>query len=471
MSTPATSATRTPDMHTPDTRPPAAHTPGSTPLFSRRKFLATGALATAGLVLSRTAPFAIAQAGRSPNSELNIALVGLGAQGRILLEAMLNIPGLKFRAVCDIWKYALQYGQNKLKKAGHDVRAYADIEDMLAKEKDLDAAIIATPDFWHSPHTVLCHKAGLHVYCEKMMSNTVEGARAMVKAMQASGKLLQIGHQRRSNPRYLHVYNNLIRTAKLQGKFVGANAQWNRAVTDDLGFPKAYAIDTATLQKYGFKDMHQFRNWRWFRDLSGGPISDLGAHQIDVFAWFLGVNPTAVFATGGVDYYKQHEWYDNVMCVYEFPLPTGTARTFYQVQTATSSGGGYFENFMGDEGSITISENPKLTKVYREDRAPEWEQWVKKNYLRKTVAPPEPDTKSVIDIRETKALAAYDVPIVLNKPIHQPHLENFFSAVRGAAKLTCGGEHAFESEVPIYRVNDSVAAGQRLEFKPGDFIA
>lgn len=445
-----------------------------TPLLTRRKFLAAGTLATAGLVLARTAPFAIGQpaAAGAAGNRLNIAIVGLGAQGRILMEAMLNIPGLQFRAICDIWKYSLQYGQGKLRNAGHKVNAYADIEDMLAKEKDLDAVIVATPDIWHSPHTVMCLNAGLHVYCEKMMSNTLEGARAMVKAMQASGKLLQIGHQRRSNPRYLHTYHNLIQKAKLPGKFVGANAQWNRAVTDDLGFPKAYTIAPDILKKYGYRDMQQFRNWRWFRDLSGGPISDLGAHQIDIFAWFLGKNPSSVYATGGVDYYKTHEWYDNVMVIYEFPLDHGTVRAFYQVQTATSSGGGYFENFMGDEGSITISENPKLTRVFREDRAPSWNQWIQNRYLRKSAAAPEPEKKEgVIDVRETKALAAYEVPIVLNKPIHQPHLENFFGAIRGTAKLTCDGAHAFESEVPIYRVNDSIAAKKPLAFKPEDFIA
>ncbi|OAM88433.1 Gfo/Idh/MocA family oxidoreductase [Termitidicoccus mucosus] len=457
--------------------PAATSGTAAAPLLSRRRFLATSAMAGAGFVLAR-APFAIAQPGRSPNSELNLALVGLGAQGRILMDAMLNIPGLKFRAICDIWPYAQQYGRNKLKKAGHDVNVYSDLDDLLAKEKDLDAAIIATPDFWHSPHTVACLRAGLHVYCEKMMSNTIEGARKMVEAMDASGKLLQIGHQRRSNPRYLRVYHNLIQTAKLQGKFVGANAQWNRAVTDDLGWPKAYALKPDILAKYGYRDMHQFRNWRWFRDLSGGPISDLGAHQIDIFAWFLGVNPSSVFASGGVDYYKTHEWYDNVMVVYEFPLPHGTARAFYQVQTATSSGGGYFENFMGDEGSITISENPKLTKVFREDRAPDWEPWVQKNFLRKAAAAPEPEQKSgVVDIRETKALAAYEVPGILNKPIHQPHLENFFDTLRGApaydgkpTRLTCDGRHAYISEVPIYHVNPAAAARKLITFKPEDFV-
>ena len=50
------------------------------------------------------------------------------------------------------------------------------------------------------------------------------------------------------------------------------------------------------LAKYGYKDMHQFRNWRWFKGLGGGPLSDLGAHQIDIFNWWFGI--TAPFGHG-----------------------------------------------------------------------------------------------------------------------------------------------------------------------------
>ena len=63
---------------------------------------------------------------------------------------------------------------------------------MLDKE-DLDAVFVATPDFWHAPHTVMALEAGCHVYCEKMMSNTIEGARSIVAAMDRTGKLCQIG--------------------------------------------------------------------------------------------------------------------------------------------------------------------------------------------------------------------------------------------------------------------------------------
>ncbi|HRJ72737.1 MAG TPA: Gfo/Idh/MocA family oxidoreductase [Terrimicrobiaceae bacterium] len=440
-------------------------TPPSTNPLTRRGLIKASLATGAGLVLSRPATLF----GQTPSSDLNIGIIGVGAQGRILLDAMANIPGLRFQAVCDIWPFAQTFAKNRLKKAGHDVRTYVDYEDMLAKEKDLDAVIVATPDFWHAPHTVGCLKAGKHVYCEKMMSNTVEGARSMVAAARESGKLLQIGHQRRSNPRYLFALENLIRKQKLCGRLTAANAQWNRAVSEDIGWPKNYELPDDVLKKYGYRDMQQFRNWRWYRDLSGGPISDLGAHQIDIFNWFFGTGPHSVLAGGGADYYKR-EWYDNVMCIFDYHTPEGTARAFYQVLTTTSSGGGYFETFMGDQATIKISENPKLTKVYREANAPEWDDLIAKNYLVVDKAGGG-GSEQKVDVRETAALVSYDIPVTLDKALHQPHLENFFHAIRGSAKLNCDGAHAFASEAAIFKVNDAVEAQKMLFYTPEDFQA
>lgn len=437
-------------------------------LLARRDFLKLGAAAGAGMFLS-TPGGLWAQGGGGSGSEIRIAIIGVGAQGRVLLDSLMTLPDVKIQAVCDIWEYAQTYAKNKLKKAGVEINTYVDFEDMLEKEKGLDAVVVATPDFWHAPHTVGCLKAGLHVYCEKMMSNTVEGARSMVLAARESGKLLQIGHQRRSNPRYLHALNNLIGRARILGRMTAANAQWNRAVTEELGWPKNFAISDDVLKKYGYRDMEQFRNWRWYRDLSGGPISDLGAHQIDIFNWFIGVRPKSVMAAGGNEYYNR-EQFDNVMAIYEYPAETGMVRAFYQVLTTTSSGGGYFENFMGDEGTIKISENPKLTKIYREANAPDWDKWIGLNYLVPEAAAPAPAASEKVDVRETVALGAYDIPIVLNVPLHQPHLVNFFSAIRGEAKLTCDGDEAFESEAAVFKVNTAVEARRMLEFTESDFV-
>lgn len=424
--------------------------------ISRRSFLAKSA--SAGLVLG--APSILHAASKSPSDTLKVGIIGFGKQGRVLFEAMSNIPGLHFQAVCDIWDYNRKGGMGKVRALqGHLPKGYTDAEEMLSREKDLDAVIVATPDFWHAPHTVMCLEAGLNVYCEKMMSNTIDGARSMVRAMESSGKLCQIGHQRRSNPRYRYTLEQLIQKHNITGQIVNANGQWNRAVSSsqDIAYKKSLAIDPTILAKYGFKDMHQFMNWRTYRDLSGGPISDLGAHQIDIFNWFLGTAPKRVYASGGNDYFREREHFDNVMTIFDYDTPQGGVRAFYQVLTTTSAGGGYYESFMGTEGTINISERAAYTKLYRESGSKtSWDPLVQKGYLKKAAtSTPATGGSDAIASYESAAPEAYALPGQLNKPPHQPHLENFFAAARGEEKLRCDARHAFESEAPIYWVNPS----------------
>jgi predicted dehydrogenase len=409
---------------------------------------------------------------------INVALLGAGAQGQVLTDAMLRIPGLRFRAVCDIWtEYNQKRVVNILGRFKHQVNAYEDYREMLDKEKELDAVVISTPDFWHAQHAVDCLKAGRHVYCEKEMSNTLEGARAMVAAARETGKLLQIGHQRRSNPRYLHCYDKILGEAKLLGRIVTVNGQWNRAVAPDLGAPDRYAIPEARLKQFGFKDMHQFRNWRWYKGLGGGPIVDLGSHQIDIYTWFLGVNPSHVMASGGLLYHdpKTHEWYDTVMVVYDYDTPNGPVKAYYQTQT-TNGSQGYFENFMGDQGTLLISESEVNYGglLYRDTNAPAWDPWVQKGYVtapKVQEAKGEEDAGAVMDVRESVSPDEHRVPIVLRDPYHQPHLQNFFDAVRGKAKLNCPAEIGYESAVSVLKVNEAIEAKNRLSFKPEDFKA
>src|SRR6478672_6670079 len=407
---------------------------------------------------------------------VNVALLGAGAQGQVLIDSMLRIPGLRFRAVCDIWaEYNQKRVVNTFRKFKHEVNAYEDYREMLDKEKELDAIIIATPDFWHAQHTIDCLKAGKHVYCEKEMSNTLEGARRMVAAQRETGKLLQIGHQRRSNPRYQHCYNKILQEAHMLGRIVTVYGQWNRGVTPDLGAPDRYVIPAARLTQYGFKDMHQFRNWRWYKGKGGGPIVDLGSHQIDIYSWFLGANPSGVMASGGQLYYdpKTHEWYDTVMAVYDFDTPLGPAKAYYQTQT-TNGSQGYFENFMGDQGTLLISESEVnyAGQLYRDPNAPAWDEWVQKGYVtapKEQEAKAKSDSGAIADVRESVAPDQHTVPVALRDPYHQPHLQNFCNAIRGTATLNCPGEEAYQTAVAVLKVNEAIEARSRLSFKPEDF--
>ncbi|HPY76246.1 MAG TPA: Gfo/Idh/MocA family oxidoreductase [Anaerohalosphaeraceae bacterium] len=448
--------------------------------MNRREFVKTSAAIGAGLFVTGK----ILGAGGSKDT-LNIAFLGAGAQGQALLDATMKLgpeAAVRIMAVCDIWeKVNLRRVSRRIQsyKAayGHEGRPYVDYKEMLDTEKDLDAVIIATPDFCHAEQTIACLEKGLHVYCEKEMSNTLEGARQMLEAANRTGKLLQIGHQRRSNPRYRYCFDKYIQEAKPLGRITTINGQWNRskASCEDLDWPEGMEIDEATLNKYGFQDMHQFRNWRWFKGLGGGPIVDLGSHQIDIYNWYLGAVPRSVMASGGNDYWKNHQWYDSVMAVYEYLTKDGPVRAFYQTLT-TSSANGYYESFMGLKGTLVISESANRGSVYRESWVPEedWDPWVTKGYLKKvegkTVVDNQEKEEAVLDVREgTFSPAEYKIPVTMNVPYHQPHIQNFLEAVRGREKLNCPAQIGYETAVTVLKVNEAIEKGCRLEFKTDEF--
>jgi predicted dehydrogenase len=440
-------------------------------MLKRRDFLEAGVVTGASLLLASSPDGGHAAVA---SDTLNVALIGAGVHGRALMQAALLIPGIRFAAVCDIWRYSRNAARNYLSTYKQEAADYADYREMLQKEKGLHAAIVATPDFLHAEQTSACLKAGLHVYCEKPMSNSLDAARSMVRTAKEAGKLLQIGYQRRSNPRYRHVEEVLLKKVKLPGRLTHVSGQWNHGVKDDVGWPKKFAMRDAELKRYGYEDMHAFRNWRAYKKFSGGRFADFGAQQVDAVNWFLGSMPTSVLAGGGIDYYKTHEWPDTVMAILQYETAEGTVRALLSVQTTTGGGGEMtFEHFMGTEGSIKISENPKWTKVFREPHAKSWDDLVRQGYLasKEDVAVKKPATSEDEHVRETGVVVPYELPIVLNKPLHQPHLENFFDAVRGKAKLTCPAEEAFRTEVVIHKVNEAIDAKKMVLFTPDEFKA
>jgi predicted dehydrogenase len=446
--------------------------------INRRGFLHSAAAATAGLAIC---PMVLRETSAdSKPDDINVALLGAGAQGHRLMEmiCLRQILGVRIKAVCDIWT---TFNQRKtsllLQRHNHTHNVYEDYREMLDKEKDnLDAVIVATPDFWHSRHTVACLEVGLHVYCEPEMSNTLEGARAMVQAAKRTGKLLQIGRQRRSNPRYIHCYERLVKEAKLLGRITTVNGQWNRSKRscEDRGWPSRYAIDDATLNKYEFESMHQFRNWQWYKGKGGGQIVARGSHQIDVYSWLLEANPKSVIADGGIDYWKGRGWYDNVMAIYEYQTKEGTVRALYQTIT-TNDSEFYYEKFMGVEGTLVISEHSWGNKAERQwwVEAEKWAPWVKKGYL-KSDERPKKISESGIDIIPDPSLPlpppSYDIPVSWEyNPYHLLHLENFFNAIRGKATLNCPAEIGYETAVAVLKVNEAIQAGRKLEFQPDEF--
>ena len=126
---------------------------------------------------------------------------------------------------------------------------------------------------------------------------------------------------------------------------------------------------------------------------------------------------------------------------------------------------------MGDQGTLKMSENPALTKLFRENNAPDWAPLIEKGVIGAGEAPAA--TAKVADARESKALVGYSFPEKVpgyssEKPIHMYHLENFVGAVRGENKLSCDSEHAFEAEAAVFKAREAIEKGP-LTFEESDF--
>ena len=437
---------------------------------NRRHFLRSAALAGSGMVLAAPGRTRAAEA---RSGELQLALLGAGTQGTNLMNVCVKIAGVRFRAVCDIWTaFSVAKISNLLKVHGHEHNTYVDYREMLDKEKSLDAVLIATPDFCHADQAVACLKAGLHVYCEAPMSNTLDGARAMVQAARDTGKRLQIGQQRRSHPRYRHCGEKLLGEVRLLGRLAAANAQWNRPVQPDRGWPRRAPVEEAVLKQCGYESMEQFRNWRWHKGLGSGPVAELGAHQLDVFNWFLGTPPASVLASAGTDYYdpKTHQWPDTAMAVFEYETPKGLVRASYQIVNANSNYGS-FEKFLGEHGTLVVSETAGIADLFTEPKAPDWDRWVLLDYLAKAGKKKEEIDLAQIGVVESIGAPQYTLPFKFDEPEHKPHLENFFAAARGEADLNCPSDAGYRALVAAQAISQAAETGQKVSLKPEEFVA
>ncbi len=168
----------------------------------------------------------------------------------------------------------------------------------------------------------------------------------------------------------------------------------------------------------------------------------------------------------GTNYYPEWEWWDSVIAVFDYDGPGGPAKAQYDVLNTTSFGG-FYEVFMGDEGTLKISEDQKIGQIYREAHATktDWEDEADKieDMGRKAIA------LKVGETRKTEGGKVERVQKKVDKKAHTYHLQNFFDSIRGKAELTCPGEIGYETAVTVLRTNKAVESGEKLTYDPDEF--
>jgi len=264
--------------------------------LDRRNFL-RGASALTALSYSRV---------KGANDRIQLGLIGCGDRGRYDMGNFLksNVDAV---ALCDIYgaqiDAAREHAPNA--KAFTDHRALLDI-------KEIDVALIATPDHWHTQIAIDALNAGKDVYVEKPLTRTIEEGPKIVKAARINNRVCQVGMQQRSGQHYIQAKHEYFDSNKL-GKITLARTWWHGNGYHLRRAPASLQTKPADLDwahflgplKWRDYDPQQYFNWRAYLDFGGGQVTDLFTHWIDVVHMFMGQDvPFSASAAGGVYNYK-----------------------------------------------------------------------------------------------------------------------------------------------------------------------
>lgn len=266
--------------------------------ISRRRFLRNSAF---GLVVpSFITPRVLGAAGQSPPSERVVAaLIGCGGRGLGLLPVHQD-PRCTIAAVCDVDLERAGAARERIGKCD----ACQDFRRILDRQ-DIDAVLIATPDHWHAPITVMACQAGKDVYCEKPLCHTIDEGRKMVEVARRYDRVVQMGTQYRSMARSRQacewVRNG--RFGKVQT--VRLSHPCNRTHPCEPGVEPPPTLDwNMWLGPAPWAKYHPLRchfSFRWFMDYGSGSVADNGVHMFGVVSWAMGTDqtgPVTIEATG-----------------------------------------------------------------------------------------------------------------------------------------------------------------------------
>ncbi|HOP78118.1 MAG TPA: Gfo/Idh/MocA family oxidoreductase [Thermogutta sp.] len=269
---------------------------------SRREFLVEGSTVLSGLAVSNLLSRSV-HAGHE--AALKLGVIGVGWYGMVDARAALQVGGVEIAAICDVDSEHLEKSASELEKLqGKRPKMFKLYEDMLS-QTDLDAVIIASPPHWHALHLWACLKHNLDVYCEKPLAYDIRECQAMVSAVQRSGRIVQVGFQRRQHASFQQV-RDFIASGEA-GNIVQVDAQIHyRAGTKDPT-PKdpPPSLDwnlwcgPGPLIPYSEQVGHF--NWRLEKTSGHGHLVDWGIHLIDATRMILGLTtPQKVVAAGGI---------------------------------------------------------------------------------------------------------------------------------------------------------------------------
>ncbi len=445
---------------------------------------------------------------------IRIGIAGVGNRGRYLLRSLgyadkswisehtdksgnpdntlraflnKNDQNIEITAVCDVFDLHLQKGieisaysrQDQL-HTGKAAKGYKDYRKML-EDKNVDAIIVSTPDFWHGPISTEAIRAGKHVYCEKCMTNKEEEAIELYDAVKSHQQVLQVGHQYLQNDCF-PMAKQLIERNKI-GKVTLIETSSNRNSEDGAwvrhldrnGKLKPGNASTINWDLYlgscpGVPfDLERFYNWSLYWDYSTGISGQLMSHEYDAANQLMNLGiPHSVVADGGIYFYKEkRETPDifNVVCNF----PDKDVTFLYSATLASNRDRGRL--FMGHDGSLEVGNNLKLI-IDRDSQ--QYAGYIKSKRIipgqvfyeyRQDVGEIDAFTSPTEQYYASKGLT-YTLKNGERTDVSYLHLKEWLDCIRFGGTPSCDIEKGFETTIACHMATRAYREKRRVIWDP-----
>ncbi len=338
---------------------------------TRREFIRETTTAGAGIAaITSLSPHTVLGA----NERIRLAGIGTGDRGSDRLRTAKRL-GAEIVALADVNEAMLDRCDARIDQKS---KRYCDYQDILTQE-EIDGIIAAPPDHWHHDVLIDCLTAGKDVYIEKPLSRTIEEGQDMVKAVNASQQIVQVGNHRRSGKHWA-IAHDIVAAGEI------GDIKWIRTwdcryrLTDPYqrraNDPNLYNPERIDWQRFLGSapsrpfDAERCSAWRWFWDYAGGLMTDIGPHMLDVAMWITDcLGPKSVVCNGGNYHYPRWETPDNVHAI----LDCSTFAIVFDVQFMNGHEGDGCA-YYGTKGSV-IQERDGFFRQYdtRDKVVKEWQ--------------------------------------------------------------------------------------------------